>query len=315
MGSVVLSLDAELAWGFHDADSLPEDRIAAARESWLDLLDLFDEFGVPATWAVVGHLLLETCDGEHADHPTPDGWFDRDPGTSASRDEEWYGPDLVEAIEDAKADHEIGSHTFSHVEFGHTTREVASAEMREAVEVAERGGRSVDSVVFPRNYVGHRDVLAAYGVKCYRGVKPRRWYDRGPLGSAAKLVGWPTGAISPTLVQPEEDEYGLINIPASLYLFGFEGRARTAAERVTDDPVVRMAKRGIDRAATEGGVFHLWLHPNNLTDQRDFDRMRAVVEYAARARDESGLDIETMGSIASAVKDHEPRPREPIGPR
>lgn len=315
MGSVVLSLDAELAWGFHDVDSPPTDRIEAARESWLDLLDLFDEFDVPATWAVVGHLLLDDCDGVHGDHPTPDGWFDRDPGTSEHRDDAWYGSDLVDAIEDADPDHEVGSHTFSHVEFGDVSREVAAAEMRRAVDVAERRGLSVDSVVYPRNDVSHRDVLAAYGATCYRGNQPRRWYDRGPLGAVAKLVGWPTGTVSPPLVQPREDEHGLVNVPASLYLFGFEGRARSTVERVTDDPVVTMAKRGVDRAAAEGGVFHAWLHPNNLTDERDFDRMRAVVKHVAEVRDRTDLAVETMGEIAAAMTDDEPRPREPIGPR
>lgn len=315
MGSVVLSLDAELAWGFHDADELPADRVTTARESWLRLLELFDEFDVPATWAVVGHLMLDSCDGEHADHPTPDGWFDRDPGTRERRDEQWYGATLVDAIEAADADHEIGSHTFSHVEMAHTTREVAAAEVREAVEVAEERGLSVDSLVYPRNYVGHRDVLAAYGVTCYRGVKPRRWYDRGVLGSAAKFAGWPTRAVEPTLVTPHEDEYGLINVPASLYLFGFEGRARSAVERVTEDPVVSMARRGIDRAATENGTFHMWLHPNNLTEERDFERLRAVVEYAAQVREETGLQIRTMRDVAADLKDDEPLPREPIGPR
>ncbi|WP_135829027.1 polysaccharide deacetylase family protein [Halorussus halobius] len=315
MGSVVLSIDAELAWGFHDFDRLPHARVAAARESWLDLLDLLDEFDVPATWAVVGHLLLDSCDGVHADHPTPEGWFDRDPGTDERRDGAWYGAKLVDAIEDADADHEVGSHTFSHVEMGHTSREVAAAEMREAVAVAEQRGLSVDSVVFPRNYVGHRDVLAAYGVSCYRGTRPRQWYDRTPLGAAAKLFGWPTETVSPVLVTPETDEYGLINVPASLYLFCFEGRPRSVVERVTEDPVVSMAKRGVDRAASEGGVFHMWLHPNNLTDERDFDRLRAILDHAATVRAETDLEIETMGQIAAAMTDDEPRPREPIGPR
>mgnify|MGYP006276034781 CR=1 FL=1 len=315
MGSVVLSLDAELAWGFHDRETMPTDRVTAARESWLRLLDTFDDHDIPATWAVVGHLMLDSCDGDHDSHPTPDGWFDRDPGTGESRDEQWYGRKLVDAIEEADADHEVASHTYSHVEMGHTSREVASAEIRECVELAEERGLSVDSVVFPRNYVGHRDVLAAYGVKAYRGTQPRRWYDRGLLGSMAKLLGWPTGTVSPTLVTPEEDEYGLVNVPASLYLFGFEGRGRSAVERVTDDPIVSMAKRGIDRASAENGVFHMWLHPNNVTDERDFERMEAILSYLAQVRDTTPLRVETMESIAADIKDDEPLPREPIGPR
>ncbi|WP_435174417.1 polysaccharide deacetylase family protein [Halorussus sp. AFM4] len=315
MGSVVLSLDAELAWGFHDYETMPDDRVGEARESWLRLLELLDDYDVPATWAVVGHLLLDSCDGEHADHPVDDHWFERDPGTWEGRDDRWYGEQLVDAIEDADADHEVGSHTFSHVVMDEVSREVAAAEIRECVELAERRGDSLDSLVYPRNYVAHRDVLAAYGVKCYRGNQPRRWYDRGLAGSAAKLLGWPTGAVSPTLVTPEKDEYGLVNVPASLYLFCFEGRARSAVERVAGDPIVSMAKRGIDRASSEQGVFHMWLHPNNLTEERDFRRMEAILEHLAEVRDTTPLSVRTMGSIAADFKDDEPLPREPIGPR
>jgi len=315
MGSVVLSLDAELAWGFHDYETLPEDRVTTARESWLRLLDILDEYDFPATWAVVGHLLLDSCDGVHDDHPRSDDWFDSDPGTWEGRDKAWYGSKLVDAIEDADADHEVASHTFSHVEMGHATRAVASAEMRECVELAEERGLSVDSVVFPRNYVGHRDVLAAYGVKSYRGNRPRRWYDRGLLGAATRVLGWPTGTVSPPLVTPEEDEYGLVNIPASLYLFSFEGRLRSAAERFTEDPVVGMAKRGIDRASTRNGVFHMWFDLNDLTEERDFERLEAILKYVTEVRATTPLTVETMDSIAADIKDDEPLPREPIGPR
>lgn len=314
MGSVVISLDAELAWGYHDFEQVPP-CIDTARESWLQLLELFDEFDVPATWAVVGHLLLDSCDGDHEGHPTPDGWFEKDPGTWEGRDGEWYGSSLVDAIEDADADHEVGCHTFSHVEFGHTTREIAAAEMRKCVEIAEDRGLSVDSFVFPRNYVGHRDVLAAYGVSCYRGNQPRRWYDRGLVGSTAKLLGWPTGTVEPTLVTPEVDDYGMVNLPASLFLFGFEGTARRLVEPLAGDPVVRMAKRGIDKAAREAGIYHMWLHPNNLTSEQDFERVRTILSHLDHVRTQTPLTIETMGSVAGKLKDDEPLPREPIGPR
>ncbi|WP_158056495.1 polysaccharide deacetylase family protein [Halorussus halophilus] len=314
MGSVVISLDAELAWGYHDFEQVPA-CIDTARESWLRLLELFDEFDLPATWAVVGHLLLDSCDGVHEDHPTPDGWFEKDPGTWEGRDELWYGESLVDAIEDADADHEVGCHTFSHVEFGHTNRKIAAAEMRKCVEIAEERGLSVDSFVFPRNYVGHRDVLAAYGVSCYRGNQPRRWYDRGVTGSVAKFLGWPTRTVEPTLVEPEIDEYGMVNLPASLFLFGFEGTARSMVEPLAGDPVVRMAKRGIDKAAREQGVYHMWLHPNNLTEERDFERIRTVLAHLDHVRSQTPLTVETMGGVAGKIKNDEPLPREPIGPR
>jgi peptidoglycan/xylan/chitin deacetylase (PgdA/CDA1 family) len=315
MGSVVLSLDAELAWGFHDCEPPPESRVEEARESWLRLLELFDEFRVPATWAVVGHLFLDSCDGEHTDHPTADGWFGRDPGTWEGRDEVWYGSKLIDAIEAAAADHDVGVRTFSGVDMSRAAREVAAAEVRESVELVEERGLSAESFTFPDDRVAHRDVLAAYGVRSYRGVRPQRWYETGLVGAVVERLGWPTGTVSPTLVEPEEDDYGLVNLPASMSLSGSEGRTRDAVARLTEDPVVEAARQGIDRAATEDGVFHLWFRPGDLTDDRDFDLIETVLEHLAGVRDRTGLPVETMADVAADVKDDEPLPREPIGPR
>ncbi|MFB6240348.1 MAG: hypothetical protein ABEJ46_02080, partial [Gemmatimonadota bacterium] len=47
--------------------------------------------------------------------------------------------------------------------------------------VAEDWGLSLSSFVFPRNNLGHREVLAEHGFDCYRGRAPDRWYDDSPL--------------------------------------------------------------------------------------------------------------------------------------
>jgi len=320
MGSVVLSVDAELAWGWHDHERSPEARGEAARESWLRLLELLDEFDVAATWAAAGHLLLDSCDGEHEDHPrsddsNPEDRFDPDPGTWEGRDGAWYGSKLIDAVVAADPDHDVGVHTFSNVDLSDVSQEVAAAEVRESVALVEERGLSAESFTFPNDSVAHRDVLAAYGVKSYRGVRPRGWYERGALGTAVELLGWSTGTIAPTLVEPAEDDYGLVNLPASLSLSGRDGWTRDAVSRLTEEPVTEAAKQGIDRAATEGGIFHFRLRAADLTDERDFGRVEAVLEHLASVRDRTDLTVETMADVAADVKDDESLPREPIGPR
>jgi peptidoglycan/xylan/chitin deacetylase (PgdA/CDA1 family) len=149
MGSVVVSIDAELGWGFHDHEEPPSSRIDAARSGWHTLLDVFDTYDVPATWAVVGHLFLETCDGVHANHPSIDGWFDRERESWTTRPDLRFGRDLVAATVDADVDHEIACHSFSHVLFddSRVTREIASA------EVAAAAGAVVCEDVPPRTLV------------------------------------------------------------------------------------------------------------------------------------------------------------------
>ncbi|OLZ40434.1 polysaccharide deacetylase [Natrinema saccharevitans] len=295
MGSVVISLDAELGWGFHDLVTPPTERVEAGRRGWSVMLELLEEFEVPATWAVVGHLMLDSCDGVHADHPAPEGWFARERGEWADREDLRYGPDLVAAVLEADADHEFASHSFSHVLFGRpeTDRELAAAELERSREIAADWNRSIDTLVYPRNDVGHRDVLAEQGVTAYRGRSPTRDGVRGLFDSTVRDRSM--------LVEPVVDEYGLVNVPASMFLFGFEGAARTVAESIWADPMVELARRGIDEAARTDGLFHMWLHPNNLTDERDDRRMRAILSHLDRQRAATDLRVETIADVAGRV--------------
>ena len=301
MGSVVISVDAELGWGFHDQQPLPERRVEAGRRGWQALCDLFERYRLPATWAVVGHLLLEDCDGYHAGHPTPSGWFARERGEWADRPELRFAVDLVDGLLAADPDHEIGCHTFSHVVFDdpRVTADTVRAELWAAAEAADRRGLGtpMQSLVFPRNRMGYRDVLAECGYRAYR-AHGEQWGAprRDPVGKLRSLVGR-----EPRLVQPRTDEFGMVAVPASLYLFGFEGRLRTAAEAAWADPVVRQAKRGIDAAADCDGLFHLWLHPNNLVEDRDVERVETVLDYLDDRLAEPGLRVETMGEVADRL--------------
>lgn len=308
MGRVVLSIDAELAWGFHDLEEPPRRRVDRARLGWRRLIEWLDAYEVPATWAVVGHLFLEDCDGRHSSHPAADdGWFDADPGGPATESDRWFGPTLIDRIEGAETDHEIGCHSFSHVLFDGeaTEREVVAAELEACREVAERRGIDLESFVFPRNVVGHRDALSAYDFTCYRGRGPSQWYDRPWLYPVGKFASYSVGRTAPPLVTPTVDERGLVDVPGSLCLFSFEGAARSLVEPIAGDPVVRKAKRGIDAAAAadDGEICHLWLHPNELTTPRNVRRLRRILEYLDERRRETDLRIETMAEVATEALD------------
>jgi len=305
---VVLSLDAELVWGFHDHEQMPRERISHARESWRYILGLFKEFDVPATWAVVGHLFLDCCDGVHADHPGGEEWFLRDPGGERTEGSEWFGRDLVDAISDSTVGHEIGSHSFSHVEFGKrgVSKEVAEAELLQSVDAAEEYGIDLTSFVFPRNNIGYRELLAEYGFSCYRGRAPDRWYDETAFRLIGKPVTFAFGKSGPPIVRPETDEHGLVNLPASMYLFSINGPARDAMERLTTDPIVRQVKLGLQRLTDEPeGTLHLWLHPNNVTTERDRVRLRRIVSMIAECRERYGIEVEPMSDVVEKFRENE----------
>jgi len=152
-------------------------------------------------------------------------------------------------------------------------------------------GDSLISAVYPRNNVGHRRVLADYGFESYRGGQPA---PRRSLPEKLRTVAFGSG--HPPLVTPTVDEYGLVDIPASLFLFSFEGAPLRLSRPVVGDPVVELVERGPAAAADSDGVLHLWLHPNNLVGDAHVQRMDATLRAIDEHRD--AVSVTTMGEIA-----------------
>jgi len=317
MGTVVVSIDAELGWGFHDLAPVkqPAMRIERSRQAWLTLIDLLESADIAATWAVVGHLFEASCDGRHEGYPAPEGWFDHERDADPMPERFRCGPELVQRLADGSVDHDVGSHSYSHVEFDadYATEALARAECRRATEVAAEYGLTMESFVYPRNSVGHREVIADAGFSCYRSAAPHR---RTPslLPRALQRVARATVVDTPPpLVSPSLDEYGLVEIPASMFLFTFEGLARRMAEQTVGDPIVKQARLGVDAAAdSEDGVFHLWLHPNNVVTSADIDRVDAIFQYIDHVRETTDMTVETMADVADRVRNTE-RPVQSTG--
>ncbi|MFW6003793.1 MAG: polysaccharide deacetylase [Halanaeroarchaeum sp.] len=296
----MISVDAELGWGFHDVEDPPVDRIEAARDGWRSLVELFERYSVPATWAVVGHLFCDDCDGVHPGHPGSPDWFSAERTVWADRPDLRFGTGVLDALLGSHVEHDVGSHTFSHVvaDDEWVTRRTFAADVEMGVEAAERRGIGVETFVYPRNYVAHRDVLAENGFLAYRGP---RSLPTSSVGRLATKLGPAVSSRRVRMVDPSIDEYGLVVVPPSLYLYGFEGSLAAFVDRVWTDPMLAHARRGIDRAARTEKIFHLWFHPNNLVDARAVDRLEMVLAYLDRTRHETSLRVETMADVADRL--------------
>jgi peptidoglycan/xylan/chitin deacetylase (PgdA/CDA1 family) len=310
-GTFVLSLDTELIWGSfdHTSDADFERRYPDVRGTIDQMLRLLDRYGVPATWAVVGHLLLDACergaDGRaHPEMPRPDhawfggDWYARDPCSTLQQDPLWYGRDVVDAIRGARVSHEIGCHGFSHALLGDPgcSSEVADAELAACVALAERLGITLRSFAFPRNREGHHDRVLAHGFDAYRGADPTWYRDLPtPLHRAANF-GDHLLALRPPVSVPYERLPGLWNIPGSMLLLHRVGVRRV----VTVDARIAKARRGLRRAVDTGRVFHLWTHPFNLAHDRPamLRALDGILRDAARLRDAGLLQIDTMQSLS-----------------
>ncbi len=192
---LIISADLEMAWAFRYSkrNFSPNKMAAQTRENMPILLELFDRFNIPITWATVGHLFLENCKkGDHDwMHRIPyfpknhkwcynsGDWFDSDPYSNYKKNNEWYAPDLIENILASRTNHEIGCHTFSHIDFSDQfcPTNVASDEIQACVEAAKAWNIQLKSMVFPGETLGNTKVIKNYNFWVYRRRSPFKFAD------------------------------------------------------------------------------------------------------------------------------------------
>jgi hypothetical protein len=202
----------------------------------------------------------------------------------------------------ANTQHEIGTHTFSHivVDDPDCTREIFRSQLKACVDLHKRYKLDLKSIVYPRNSIAFLDVLEECEITAYRGVE-RRWYsDLDPrLVSILRVLDRSLALTPRTYSLVGLTKNHLVNIPASMFFMpcdGWRGLIPIASR-------VRQAKRGLRRAARRGELFHLWFHPFNLaSDPRLFVGIEEVLELARELRSGRELSIVTMRDAAELVR-------------
>jgi peptidoglycan/xylan/chitin deacetylase (PgdA/CDA1 family) len=312
-GAFVLSLDFELIWGTLDVRGPDGFRAACEREReevFGALLGLLEEFEVPATWCTVGHIMLGSCAPRNGrKHPeivrpahawAHGDWFDRDPCTDEARAPIFYGRSLVERLQAARVPQEIGCHSFSHVIFGDPgcSRETAESEVRACVATAAELGITLRSFAFPRNRVGHLDVLREHGFTCFRGREPT-WHEGGGASGRVNRLGHLADVIAarrPPVVLPRRVD-GLVDVPGSMMFFPMHGARR----HIPVSRRVHRALKGVAAAAEQRRIMHLWFHPTNLADHTEamVEGLREVLADVALRRERGELDVLPMAEVAA----------------
>ncbi len=320
-GVFTLSLDFELIWGTLDHGPEPFGEACERERTQVvgRLLAMFEEFEIPATWCVLGHLLLESCQQRNGlKHPeivqpshawVQGDWFAHDPCGNEESHPIFYGRSLVERIRSCRVRQEIGCHSFSHPIFGDPgcARATAESELAECDRVARGLGIEMQAFAFPRNRVGHLQVLRENGYTVYRGPEPV-WYEGAPVPGPLRRLGHLLDVLTarrPPVVAPEEALPGLWNLPGSMIYFPFHGFRRYVPMSLR----VRRAMKGLELAARTGRVFHLWFHPTNLAygTERLFAGLRGILARAADLRAEGQLSILSMSDALDHWNSGSPR--------
>lgn len=312
-GIFIISIDYEFGWGKTETPFSFKDKENIKKEVQITrkLLELFEEFDIPATWAIVGHLLEKNClfkeSLPHPEFPRPiltgekNDWFFQHPAKEDIKDSVWFDSDnLIRKIVNSTVKHEIGSHSYSHIDYGdpNINPEAVKVDIEKAKSMHTIFGLSFNTFIFPRNDEGFYESLKEKGVKYYRGTT-NRWYEIFPgiLKRAARLLNYFL-PFAPPVVLPSLHSSGLINIPDSMLLLGREGIRKS----LSTNTLTHKAKRGLDRAVRERKIFHLWFHPSNLSfeTEKQLNVLREILKEAKQLREQGKLDILTMQQVGES---------------
>lgn len=249
----LISADFEMAWASRYSKNSKKPLEKSIKDGELTrrnmpiILDICDKYNIPVTWATVGHLFLQKCQIDngvkHNDLPRlphfendfwkfdQGDWFDYDPCTDVQTSPAWYAPDLIKDIISRKTRHEIGCHTFSHIDCRDSvcSDDTFDAEIQKCITLAGESGIELKSFVHPGHTIGHWDNLKNAGFTNFRTE------------------------VDDSLRNPERHASGLWNFKNTAQI---DEEAGWSAE----DSAAKFCKI-IDKAINSKTVCNLWFHP------------------------------------------------------
>lgn len=285
---LVISNDFELAWAFRFSKSKKnpiENALELARltrENVPEIVRQCEKYNVPMTWATVGHLFLNSCAKEGGlAHPDVErlnhfesaswkfdsgDWFKDDPCTDVHTDPEWYAPDLIKIIMDSPVKHEIGCHTFSHIDCRDKVCSpvVFESDLSKCVEIANDYQLKLESFVYPGHTFGNFNSLPKLGFTNYRT-------------NYQNTLGYPEKNYDKLWEHKSSAEFEYRNTWSIKYQ-------------------IYRYKKIIDRAIKTNTVCHFWFHPS-FSPVFLKEILPEVLKHIDNRREE--LFITTMGEYTN----------------
>ena len=318
-GTFMVSLDYELFWGMLDVCPLEQyqDNVLGGKRAIPQLLNLFEQYGIHATWATVGFLFADNYEELSPflprlrpgyGNPALDGyaWFDK-----IGKNEEtapcFYAPGLLQTIA-ATPGQEIGSHSFCHYycrEAGQTVEEF-EADMLAAKAIAQSKGYDVRSVILPRNQCEpeYTAVLRKLGFTAYRDEENDWIHEKikfRPLLRALRLldVYFPLTGQGGYIPKCENGIWNLVGSRMYKPIF----RKLEFLEGMK----LRRIKRQMLHAARKGLTFHLWWHPHNIgiRTEEHLQQLEEIFRYYAQLKEDYGMQSLNMGEAAAAFNNEQ----------
>lgn len=317
-GVFIVSLDFEIHWGVRDSRPIESYRqqLLGVRKAIPGMLELFEQYGIHATWATVGFLfardkkrLLSVLPASQPSYtharfsPYPE--LEQLVGADEDEDPYHYGASLIRQIRQTPFQ-EIGTHTFSHYYCLEPGQNIAQfdADLAAACRIAEDEGYALRSIVFPRNQyeADYLEICRRHGIIAYRGNEsswlyaPKSRAEESKLRRALRLAdAYLNLSGHHTPARPRPDASGMVNVPASRFLRPFSKTLRAL------DPLrLQRMLNSLDEAAKRGRMYHIWWHPHNFgaNTAENLAFLRKILERYRYHAEAGRMESLNMGEVA-----------------
>ena len=264
-GVFTLSLDCEGLWGVADhlGASTKSINQSSLNEVYSYINDVLSHYSINATYAFTTLFtqdeanILKYKDRIKSYINEQDEWYRHI--YNALHNENlngWLGRDFyMKAKENG---HEIAWHGFTHHPLGEATKKnIIEFEVSESLKIFKREGLDVTSIVFPRNDVGHLQLLKNSGFDVYRKglIEQSRLHSNKYYRVIDEL-----NILKPSQKFKQSKNSPMISLPAGYFLNWPSGPRRLIPSEATYkrwDHILRSASRKSAQA-------HMWFHPHNM---------------------------------------------------
>ena len=278
--SFCISIDCELAWGVSDSISnkFIKKTIEIDEKICFELLNIFNEFDISATWAIVAAML-----------------DNNNPMINTVHSSAWYNPKIIEKIKYSKKYQELASHSYSHPNFTQFNEKYVDEDFQKAEYFFSKNNINIKSFVFPRNQIRYLNLLDKHGIKIFRSLDKSLYkkvyrYNK-VLGKFANLID-KSVPISANTVSPIIADHNLTALQSSLLFI-----SRYSYKKIISEfSIFAKAKQGIDRAIRNKECFHLWFHPSNFyyNSERQFILLKKILAYVNLKRKSGLITVNTL---------------------
>ncbi|WP_028892763.1 polysaccharide deacetylase family protein [Tenacibaculum sp. 47A_GOM-205m] len=314
-GKFIISLDFELRWGGVEKWSIEQKTsyFLKTRKSIPEVLLLFKQNSIKATWATVGFLFAKdkkqlldyspSIQPSYSNQKISSYNYFNEIGNNEKNDPYHFANSLITKILETSGQ-ELGTHTFSHYycnEPGQNLNQF-KADLKSVQNLAkENFGISLKSLVFPRNQYNpqYLNVAQKEGVKVIRS-NPDVWFWKNTQGKMMPVframdtlfsIGGSLSYDSNNLKINDK----IVELPASRFFRPYKDK-----EKFIQQLKMNRIKGEMTYAAKNNLDYHLWWHPHNFAENinKNHNQLIEIINHFKQLNDKYGFESATMGDYA-----------------